>query len=122
MPETQVKTRDQIAVAAIRDILAREDYRPEFLKDLIKACQTANQTLPSPEAIIVNGKPYSVRSIREHLAKFVYMLPPEKRPAFDDDSLYDDSFLDRLSAIIAEVSGFAPEPPPAQSQSSDGTI
>src|SRR3989339_413073 len=108
MPETAVTTKDQIAVAAIQEILKQGDYRPEFLKDLIKACQTANQTLPSPEAIIINGKPYSVRNIREHLAKFVYLLPPEKRPAFDDDSLYDDSFLNRLSGIIDEVSGFVP--------------
>src|SRR3989338_8185371 len=113
MPEVTTRTRDDVAAAAIQDILKQEDYRPEFLKDLIKACRNANQTSPSPEAILINGKPHSVRSIREHLAKFVYMLPSDKRPAFDDDSLYDDSFLTRLSGIIDEVSGFAPEPPPA---------
>ena len=113
MPEVTTRTRDDVAAAAIQDILKQEDYRPEFLKDLIKACRNANQTSPSPEAILINGKPHSVRSIREHLAKFVYMLPSDKRPTLDDDSLYNDSFLNYLSGIIDEVAGFAPKPPPA---------
>ncbi|MBI2309548.1 peptidoglycan DD-metalloendopeptidase family protein [Candidatus Collierbacteria bacterium] len=103
-------TRDQIAVAAIQDILRREDYQPELLKDMAKALAKARNVLPPPDAIIVRNKVYSLKTIEERLVQFIHYLPPDNRPEITDTSFYDENFLNQLISIIDEVSGFAPSP------------
>lgn len=102
-----VTTREQIAIASIQDILRREDYQPELLKEMAKALAKTRNVLPPPDAVIIRKKNYSLKTVEERLAQFIHYLPPDNRPEITDTSFYDENFLNQLISTIDEVSGLA---------------